>query len=154
MTHISDYIYHIYISYIHSYQNSPIIMTNGIKKVRKGVDIFNKRIFDSCKLYLGQCFRIQPCLSQLSFPRSQHIINWYHSAWCTTYKDFTFYVSIFLVSGKREGEEKHRKTTPFLHYYFLFFQVGCTMHVIPHMVLFSHKPLERVVKEPGCSKLP
>ena len=25
-------------------------MTNGIRKVRKGVDIFNKRILDSCKL--------------------------------------------------------------------------------------------------------
>ena len=38
----------------------------------------------------------------------------------------TFYVSIFLVSGKREGEEKHRETPPSVHYYFLFFQVGCT----------------------------
>ena len=111
-----SYIYHIYISYIHSYQNSPIIMTNGIKKVRKGVDIFNKRIFDSCKLYLGQCFRIQPCLSQLSFPRSQHIINWYHSAWCTTYQDSTLDVSIFLVSGKREREERERETTIFFFF--------------------------------------
>ena len=110
------YIIYIYISYIHSYQNSPIIMTNGIKKVRKGVDIFNKRIFDSCKLYLGQCFRIQPCLSQLSFPRSQHIINWYHSAWCTTYQDSTLDVSIFLVSGKREREERERETTIFFFF--------------------------------------
>ena len=30
------------------------------------------------------------------------------------------YISIFLVSGKREGEEKHRDTSPNLHYYFIF----------------------------------
>ena len=30
-------------------QNSAIIMTNGIRKVRQGVDIFDKRILDSCK---------------------------------------------------------------------------------------------------------
>ena len=35
-------------------------------------------------------------------------------------------LDIFFVSGKREGEEKHRETPPSVHYYFLFFQVGCT----------------------------
>ena len=31
------------------------------------------------------------------------------------------FISIFLVSGKREGEEKHRDTSPStLHYYFIF----------------------------------
>ena len=64
-----------------------------------------------------QCFRIQPRLQQ-SFPCSRQNINWY--------LDSIFYVSIFLVSGKSEGEEKHRETPPSLHYYFLFFQVGCT----------------------------
>ena len=33
---------------------------------------------------------------------------------------------IYLVSGKREGEEKHRETPSFQYYSFLFFQVGCT----------------------------
>ena len=33
---------------IHS-QTSAIIMTNGIRKVRQGMDIFDKRILDSCK---------------------------------------------------------------------------------------------------------
>ena len=30
-------------------QNSALIMTNGIRKVRQGVDIFDKRILGSCK---------------------------------------------------------------------------------------------------------
>ena len=30
-------------------QNSALIMANGIRKVRQGVDIFDKRILDSCK---------------------------------------------------------------------------------------------------------
>ena len=70
-------------------------------------------------------FRILPRLQQ-SFPRSWQSINQYQSAWCTTHQDSTFYVSIFLVSDKREGEEKHSETPPLLHYYFLFFQEGCT----------------------------
>ena len=71
-----------------------------------------------------QCFRIRPCL-QKSFPCSWQNINRYHSAWCTTYQDFTFYVSILIVSGKREGEEREGEPPPSLHYY-IFFQVGRT----------------------------
>ena len=41
-----------------------------------------------------------------SFPCSRQSINRFHSVWYTTYQDSAFYVSIFLVSGKREGEEK------------------------------------------------
>ena len=41
-----------------------------------------------------------------------------HGAHCTTNQDSTFYVSVFIVSGKREGEEKHRETSSSLHYYF------------------------------------
>ena len=52
-----------------------------------------------------QCFRIRPRL-QLSFPRTRRSINQYYSAWCTTHQDSTFNVSIFLVSFKREGEER------------------------------------------------
>ena len=39
-------------------QNTAIIMTNRIRKVRQGVDFFDKIILDSCKLYLGQNFRM------------------------------------------------------------------------------------------------
>ena len=34
--------------------NSDIKMTNGIRKVRQGVDIFDKRSLDSCKIHLRQ----------------------------------------------------------------------------------------------------
>ena len=44
-------------------------MTNGIRKVKQGVDIFDKRNFDSWEVHLGQCFRIQPRLQY--FPRSR-----------------------------------------------------------------------------------
>ena len=103
-------------------------MTNGIWKVRKGVDIFYKRILVLVSSSLTQCFRIPPRLHQ-SCPCSRQSRNWYHSAWCTTFQDSTLYVSIFLVSGMREREERERereRTPPSLHYYFLFFQVGCS----------------------------
>ena len=89
------------------------------------MDIFDKIILDSWSSSRIQCFRIRPRLQQ-SFPQGLQSINRYHSAWCTTYQDSIFYVFIFLLSGKREGEEKHRETHPSLHYYFLVFQVGCT----------------------------
>ena len=118
-------------------------MTNRRRKVRQGVDFFYKRILDSFKFDHKQCFRIQPCLQQ-SFPRSQQSISQYHSAWSTTYQDSFFYVSIFLVSGKREGEEKHREPPPSLHYYFLFFQVWCSSIFFPTQ-LFSCKKMEIAV---------
>ena len=71
-----------------------------------------------------QSFRILPRLNQ-SFPCSRHSVNWYHGEWCTTYQDSTFYVTIFIVSGKREGEERGKKLSS-LDYNFLFLQVGCT----------------------------
>ena len=108
-------------------QNSVLIMTNGLDKEW----IFsNKEFLILVSSYLGHCFRIRPRLQQ-SFPCSRQSINWYHSAWCTICQDSTFYVFIFLVSGKREGEEKHRETPPFIH--FLFSQVGCTA-----MFYFTH----------------
>ena len=99
-------------------------MTNGIRKVWKGVEIFNQRILDSCKFITDSSSEYGLVYNYLFLAVSN--VNRYHSAWCTTYQDSTLYVSIFLVSGKREGEEKNRETPPFLHYYFLFFQVGCT----------------------------
>ena len=56
----------------------------------------------------------------------------YHSAWCTTYQDSTFNASIFLVSCKKEGEEKLRETPLSLHYYFLFFSSRVYCHVLFH----------------------
>ena len=93
-----------------------LIMTNGIRKVMQGVDIFDKRILDSCKFISD---RIRPHLQQ-SFPLSRQNINQYLSAWCITYQDSIFYISVFLVSDKREGEEKYREPPPSLHFYFLF----------------------------------
>ena len=34
-------------------QNSALIMTNGIRKVKLGIDIFDKRILDPCKFILN-----------------------------------------------------------------------------------------------------
>ena len=45
-------------------------MTNGIRKVRKGVNIFDKRILILVSSSQTQCFRIQPRLHQ-SFPCSR-----------------------------------------------------------------------------------
>ena len=45
-------------------QNSAIIMTNGIRKVRQGVDIFDKRILDSCKFISDSTLRIWPSLPE------------------------------------------------------------------------------------------
>ena len=100
-------------------------MTNGIRKVRKGVDIFVKKILILVSSSRTKCFRIRPSL-QLSFPCSRQSINRYHSAWWTTYQDSTLYVFNFLVSGKRKGEEREKETPPLCTIIFFFFQVGCT----------------------------
>ena len=99
-------------------------MTNGIGKVWKGVEIFNQRNFDSCKFITDSGSEYGLVYNYLFLAVSN--VNRYHSTWCTTYQDSTLSVSIFLVSGKREGEEKNRETPPSLLYYFLFSQVGCT----------------------------
>ena len=91
------------------------------------VDIFNKRILDFCKL-ISDIASENGLIYSYFFLAASQSINQYHSAWCTctTYQNSTSYVSIFLVSCKREGEERKRDTPPSQHYYFLFFQVGCT----------------------------
>ena len=86
-------------------QNSALIMTNGISKVRKGVDISNKINIDSCK-FISEYGLVYNNLC------SQQSIHRYHSAWCTTSQDSTFYVSIFLVSCKREGDKEERILPP------------------------------------------
>ena len=71
-------------------QNSALIMTNGIRKVRLGVDIFNKRILDSCKF-------ISDSASEYSL----------------------IYGNLFLAASKREGKEK-RNPPPLHYYFFSF----------------------------------
>ena len=46
------------------------------------------------------------------FPRSRQSINRFHSLWYKPFQDSKFNVSIFLVSVKREGEEKNRENPP------------------------------------------
>ena len=77
-------------------------MTNGIRKVRNGVDIIEIES-KFLQVHLGKCFRIRPRLQQ-SFPYSRQNINRLHSAWCTTYWFSTFFVSIFLVLAKGRGK--------------------------------------------------
>ena len=36
------------------HQNNAVIMTNGMRKVWQGVNIFYKIILDSCEIHLGQ----------------------------------------------------------------------------------------------------
>ena len=114
-------------------------MTNGIRKVRKGVDIFDKTILDSCKFILDSA----------SFPRSWQSmsINQYHSAWCTIYQDSALYVSIILVFGKRVGEDREGVTLPSLHYYFLFSPSRVYCHVISHRFSLA-------TRNHDCSELP
>ena len=81
-------------------QNSTLIITNGIRKVRLAVDIIDKRILNSCKYILDSALEYGLVYIK-SFPCGQQSINRYHSAWCTAYQDSTFNVSIFLFSGKR-----------------------------------------------------
>ena len=49
-------------------QNSTLIMTNGIRKVRQGVDIFDKRILDSFMLILDSASKYVLIYSNLFLP--------------------------------------------------------------------------------------
>ena len=60
-----------------------IIITNGIRKVRKGVEISEKKNFGSCKFISDTVLQNRPCLHQ-TFPCSRQSINQYQSAWCTS----------------------------------------------------------------------
>ena len=91
-------------------------MKNGIRKVKKIVDIFDKRILDSCKF--------------ISDSASEYGL---------------VYSYLFLAAGRERGRrkrEKERETPPSLYYYFLFFQSRVYSHVIPDRVLFSHMKLK------------
>ena len=116
------------------------MITNGIRQARKGVDISERRILVLVSSSWTQCFRIRPCLHQ-SFPCSRQSINWYHSAWCTTYQNY-FPFSSLLARGRGK---KGRKKPSFSALLFSFFPSRVYCHVIPYRVLFSNKKLERVI---------
>ena len=93
-------------------QNSALKMTNGIRKVRLGVDIFEKKFLILVSSSLTQCFKIRPRLQQ-SFPCSQQSINQYNSAWCTPYQDSTFYFPCFWQDWRRKERERETPSSPF-----------------------------------------
>ena len=78
-------------------------MINGIRKVRLGVDIYDKRILDSCKfisdtvLQNRAIFSLQPAEYK---PVSKSMVH----------NILEFCVSIIIVSGKREGDDRDRET--------------------------------------------
>ena len=89
-----------------------LIKTNGIRKVREGVNIFDKRILDSFKF--------------ISDSASEYGLI-YNNLFLAEYKlHGAQSIRILLSMFPREGEEKHRETPLSQHYYVLFFQVGCT----------------------------
>jgi len=63
-----------------------------------------------------------------------------------------FPFSSFLARGR--GKRSIEKPLLFCTIIFFFSKWGVLYCVIPQRVLFSHKKLERVVKEPDCSELP
>ena len=133
---------------------------NGWKRKQNGFSLrqwislyFDKRILDSCKFISDEVDK-GLIYSNLFLAAGMQSINWYHSA-CM--EDST--VSIFLVSGKREGRERVREregeiNPSFSSLSFSYFPSRVYCHVIPHRVLFNHKKLEKVVYEPDCSELP
>ena len=117
------------------------------KKVGKRSGYFPQMNFGSFKLILNIV------LQNTSFPCSQQSINWYCSAWCTPIRILIQGLQSSCLFWQEGRGREAKKTPPSLHYYFLLFQVGCTAMLF-HRVLFSHKNLKRVVREPDCSELP
>ena len=104
-------------------QNSALIIRNGIRNVRKGVDIFDKKLLIPASSSRTQCFRIRPCLHQ-SFPCSRQSINRYHSAWCTLHNLSGFYFLCFnFPCFWQEGRGREKTPPPFSALLFSFFQV-------------------------------
>ena len=65
-------------------QNSAIKMTNGIRKVRNGVNIFDERSLDSCKIHLRQILvygmesnsYFRSCKSATSWQKIRNQLDW------------------------------------------------------------------------------
>ena len=104
-------------------------MTNGIRNVRLGVDIFDKRILSSCKFISDTAlqnitsstaiFSLQPAEYK---PVLQYMV---HNLSIFYFLCFHF-PCFWQEGGGRERErERERETPPSLLYHFLFFQVGC-----------------------------
>ena len=96
-------------------KNSTLKMSNGIRKVRLRV-----KILDSCKFITDTV--LQNTASSTAIFSLQPA-EYKPVSWCTPYQDSTFYVSIFLVSGKIWEEGREREPPPSLHYYYLLIQV-------------------------------
>ena len=92
------------------FRNSALIMTNGIRKVRQGVDIFEKEFL----ILVSSSQTVLQNMASSTTTFSLQSIN------CMVHSLSGFYMF------PKEGEEKHRETPPSQHYYVLFFQVGCT----------------------------
>ena len=76
-------------------QNSALIMRDRIRKVRLGVDIFEKRILDSCKFFSDSSSEFSLIYNNLFCTASRQSIN--------QYQDSTFYMfpfSLFLEWGR------------------------------------------------------
>ena len=101
-------------------------MTNGIRKVRLGADIFNKRILDSCKFILDSPSEYGLVSGNLFLAagRVQTDFKVYGTQPIRILNSM-FPFSLFLARGK--GKRSIEKPLLSLHYYFLFFQVGCTV---------------------------
>ena len=92
-------------------QNSALIITNGIRKVRLGVDILTKEFLILVSTSRTQCFRIRPCLQQ-SFP----CIN---NAQPIRILLSMFLFSLFLARGKgKRVREKLLLVSSFILFFF------------------------------------
>ena len=69
-------------------QNFALIMTNGIKKIRLGVDIFDKRILDSCTLFSDSASEYMAS-SMAIFSSQPSEYKPVSSVWYTTFQEAT-----------------------------------------------------------------
>ena len=127
-------------------------MTKGMRKVRQGVDIFDKRILDSCssQTLLQNMASFTAIFS--SQPAEYKPVS-VHGA--QTIRILLSMFPLFLCLARGKG--KRCMETPLLLCTIIFFffpRKDALMGLIPHRVMFSRKELERVVLESDCSELP
>ena len=97
---------------------------NGIRKIRLDWIFSRKEFLILVSSSWTQCFRIRPCLQQ-SFPCSWQNLN----CMCMLHNLSGFYFQCFHFPcfwQEGRGRKRERETPSSLHYYFLFFQVGCS----------------------------
>ena len=133
-------------------QGLKILMTKGMRKVRQGVDIFDKRILDSCS---SQTL-LQNMASSTAIFSSQSA-EYKPVSQCMVHRLSGFYFLCFHYScvwqeGRGRDAWRHLSFSALL---FSFFpRKDVLMGLILHRVMFSRKELERVVLESDCSELP